>query len=115
MAIALTRELGRFVSEIRFDRLPAPAIAVAKLGFTDCIAVMIAGSAEPVATIARDVLAAKGTNGGANQGEARLLPSGDQVSALDAALINGSTATRAPCWCPRSSPRPRRSARRART
>ena len=86
MAIPLTRELGRFIAGIRYDQLPAPSIAVAKLGFTDCIAVMIAGSAEPVATIARDVLAAKG----ANQGEARLLPSGDQVSALDAALINGA-------------------------
>ena len=30
MATALTRELGRFVSKIRFDQLPPEAVAVAR-------------------------------------------------------------------------------------
>jgi 2-methylcitrate dehydratase PrpD len=85
MAIALTRELGRFVSEIRFDKLPADAVAVAKLGFTDCIAVMVAGSDEPVVKIARDVLVPK-----ASEPEARLVPSGERLSGADAALVNGT-------------------------
>jgi len=86
VAFPLTRELGKFVAGVRFDTLPPAAVKIAKLGFTDCVAVMIAGSGEPVVAIARDVLVAKG----ANQGEARLIPSGDQVSALDAALVNGA-------------------------
>jgi 2-methylcitrate dehydratase PrpD len=86
VAFPLTRELGKFVAGVRFDTLPPAAVKIAKLGFTDCVAVMIAGSGEPVVAIARDVLVAKG----ANQGEARLIPSGDQVSALDAALVNGT-------------------------
>ncbi|MEJ0070443.1 MAG: MmgE/PrpD family protein [Pseudomonadota bacterium] len=85
MAIALTRALGKFVSEIRYDQLPADAIAVAKLGFTDCIAVMVAGSDELVVKIARDVLVAK-----ASAPEARLVPSGERVSGADAALVNGT-------------------------
>jgi 2-methylcitrate dehydratase PrpD len=85
MATALTQELGRFVSAIRFDQLPPEAVAVAKLGFTDCIAVMIAGSDEPVVKIARDVLVSKtGTE------EARLVPSGERLSGADAALVNGT-------------------------
>ncbi len=86
MAFPLTRALGRFVAELRFDRLPPRAIAVAKLGFTDCVAVMIAGSGEPVVRIARDVLVAKG----ANDGEARLIPSGERIAGPDAALVNGT-------------------------
>jgi 2-methylcitrate dehydratase PrpD len=85
MATALTRELGRFVSKIRFDQLPPEAVAVAKLGFTDCVAVMVAGSDEPVVKIARDVLTAK--NG---PEEARLIPSGERLSGADAALVNGT-------------------------
>jgi 2-methylcitrate dehydratase PrpD len=85
MTVPLTRDLGRFVSSVTFDTLPAEAIAVAKLGFTDCIAVMIAGSGEPVARLARDVLAAKG-----GDPEARVVPSGERVAGPDAALINGA-------------------------
>ncbi len=85
MGIALTRALGKFVSEVTFDKLPAQAVAVAKLGFTDCVAVMVAGSSEPVARIAHEVLAAK-----TNTGEARLVPSGTRVSGPDAALVNGA-------------------------
>jgi len=85
MGIALTRALGKFVSEVTFDKLPPQAVAVAKLGFTDCVAVMVAGSTEPVARIAHEVLAAK-----TNTGEARLVPSGTRVSGLDAALVNGA-------------------------
>jgi len=85
MATPVTRELGRFLSEIRFDMLPPEAIAVAKLGFTDCIAVMVAGSDEPVVKIARAVLTPKH-----GEPEARLVPSGERLSGPDAALVNGA-------------------------
>jgi 2-methylcitrate dehydratase PrpD len=85
MGIALTRALGKFVSEVRFDKLPPQAVAVAKLGFTDCVAVMVAGSSEPVVRIAHETLAAK-----TNTGEARLVPSGTRLSGPDAALVNGT-------------------------
>jgi len=83
--VALTRELGRFVSQVRYEQLPEAAVAVAKLGFTDCVAVMVAGSSEPVVRIAHETLAAK-----TNAGEARLVPSGTRVSGPDAALVNGT-------------------------
>src|SRR5260221_13450376 len=83
MAIALTRELGKFVSSLRYDALPADATRVARLGFTDCIAVMIAGSDEPVVGLAREVLTATG-----GAGEARLIPSGALGSGPEAALVN---------------------------
>ena len=58
MPVSLTRDLGRFVSSISFDQLPPEAVAIAKLGFTDCIAVMIAGSAERTVELARSVVGA---------------------------------------------------------
>src|SRR5581483_8763800 len=67
------------------DMLPPEAIAVAKLGFTDCIAVMVAGSDEPVVKIARAVLTPKH-----GEPEARLVPSGERLSGPDAALVNGA-------------------------
>ena len=42
--MALTQDLGRFVSEVSFVRLPQGAADVARTGFIDCIATMIAGT-----------------------------------------------------------------------
>ncbi|MGB9647746.1 MAG: hypothetical protein WCB44_21900 [Stellaceae bacterium] len=44
--MALTRDLGRFVADVSFERLPAAAVDVARVGFIDCIATMIAGASE---------------------------------------------------------------------
>src|SRR5262250_954609 len=42
--LPLTQALGRFVADIAFARLPEAAVKTARLGFTDCIGTMIAGS-----------------------------------------------------------------------
>ncbi|NYT82813.1 MmgE/PrpD family protein [Alcaligenaceae bacterium] len=45
---ALTAELARFISALKFEDLPQAAIATARTGFVDCIGVMLAGADEPV-------------------------------------------------------------------
>jgi len=50
--MGLTREIGEFVAGLRFERLPPEGIGTVCLGFTDCIAVMVAGWNEPVSRIA---------------------------------------------------------------
>jgi 2-methylcitrate dehydratase PrpD len=79
----LTEALGRFVSEVSFERLPAAAIEVARQGFTDTIATMIAGAREPAPQILEKVLQAK-------TGAATLYFSGRRSSAPEAAWINGT-------------------------
>lgn len=52
--MALTREIGEFLSGMRFERVPEAAIRTVCTGFTDCVGVMMAGLAEPaVVTVAR--------------------------------------------------------------
>ncbi len=55
--MGLTAEVGLFLANVDFDRVPPEAVATAKLGFTDCIAVMIAGWDEPACEIIRSVTA----------------------------------------------------------
>src|SRR5215475_3292051 len=50
--MGLTQEIGEFVSGVRMDRLPPACIDTVCLGFTDCVAVMVAGWGEPVSRIA---------------------------------------------------------------
>src|SRR4029453_14016587 len=40
--------VGRFVADMSPARVPPAAVAIVKTGFTDCVAVMIAGWREPV-------------------------------------------------------------------
>lgn len=79
----LTQDLGRFAASVSFDRLPQEAVAVAKLGFTDTIATMIAGAHEPPPQILRRGLAPQG-------GEATLMFTGEHAPAPEAAWINGA-------------------------
>jgi len=53
MTAPLTRQLGRFVSALRYDSLPKAALDAVRTGFTDCIAVMQAGIDERVRLRAR--------------------------------------------------------------
>jgi 2-methylcitrate dehydratase PrpD len=85
MPAPLTRTLGQFVSGLTFDALPPAAIDVVRLGFTDCIATMLAGADEPVARIVRGSLGTRGA-----KGEARLAFGAERASAPDAALANGA-------------------------
>jgi 2-methylcitrate dehydratase PrpD len=84
MPAPLTRTLGEFVSALRFDGLPQAAVEVVRLGFTDCVAAMLAGAPEPVARIVREQLGTKSA-----RGEARLSFGAERASASEAALANG--------------------------
>src|SRR5690606_26323732 len=77
--------LGAGVAGIDFAGLPAAAVATAKTGFIDCIAVMVAGAGEPPVRILRDTLA---TDSGS--GEATLYFSERRMPAPAAAWINGT-------------------------
>jgi 2-methylcitrate dehydratase PrpD len=83
--MSLTRELGRFVTNVSFERLPAAAVDVARIGFIDCIATMIAGAGDPAPQLLREALRPAG-------GEATLYFSGDRAPAPEAAWINGTAS-----------------------
>jgi 2-methylcitrate dehydratase PrpD len=83
MPAPLTRSLGNFVAAIRYEDVPEPGLAAIRLGFTDCIAVMLAGMAEPAASIVRDQLGTRGV-----VAEASLYLGGETASAAEAALAN---------------------------
>jgi aconitate decarboxylase len=85
MPAPLTRSLGEFISALRFEALPQAAIEVVRLGFTDCVAAMLAGASEPVARIVRESLGTRGA-----KGEARLGFGAERASAPEAALANGT-------------------------
>ena len=87
MPAPLTRTFGRFAAELSFDALPPEAVAPVKVGFTDCIAVMLAGVREPVAQIVKTTLVRTDPNG-----EARIFLGHERASAVDAALANGAAA-----------------------
>jgi 2-methylcitrate dehydratase PrpD len=54
--MSLTEDLGRFVADVFFERLPAEAVEVARVGFIDCIATMIAGAGNPAPHLLRKAL-----------------------------------------------------------
>jgi 2-methylcitrate dehydratase PrpD len=84
---SLTAELGRFVSALALNDVPPEAQAVAKIGFTDCFGVMIAGAREPVVPLVDREMA--GADGSAL---ASLIPSLERRNVEDAALVNGVAA-----------------------
>ena len=85
MSIALTRELAGFVAGVRYRDIPAEAVSVIDMAFTDCIGVAIAGAIDPAPQLLKTMLAPAG-------GEATLLVGEGRASALDAAWINGTAA-----------------------
>ena len=79
----LTQSLGRFVAETVYEDLPQDAVEVARLGFVDTIATMIAGAQEPAPQLLRRTLRPP-------VGEASLYFSGETAPAPEAAWINGT-------------------------
>ncbi len=79
----LTQDLGRFVAGLSFENVPPEAVAVARTGFIDTIATMIAGAHDPAPQLLRRGLAPA-------QGPASLYFSGDSAPAPEAAWINGT-------------------------
>jgi 2-methylcitrate dehydratase PrpD len=81
MTAALTRDLARFVASLRYEQLPPEAVAMAKLGFIDSTATLLAGRDEPcVAVLQRTLDPAPG--------DAALFWGDVRVRAPEAAWIN---------------------------
>jgi 2-methylcitrate dehydratase PrpD len=81
--MSLTQDLGRFVADVSFERLPNEAADVARIGFIDCIATMIAGAGDPAPQLLRKALQPTG-------GDATLYFTGEHAPAPEAAWINGT-------------------------
>ncbi len=81
----LTRDLGGFVAGLQFQHLPAEAVDVARTGFIDTIATMIAGSQDEAPQLLKKALAPPA-------GEATLYFTGETAPAPEAAWINGTAA-----------------------
>ena len=81
--MALTQDLGRFVADLCSERLPQDAAEVARTGFIDCIATMIAGAPDPAPQLLRRALQP-------TDGEATLYFTGERSPAPEAAWINGT-------------------------
>jgi aconitate decarboxylase len=54
--MTLTQDLGRFIADVKFERLPGKAVEIARTGFTDCVATMIAGAQDPAPQLLRQAL-----------------------------------------------------------
>lgn len=85
MAHPLTRALGRFVGSAARHAIPPEAMATARLGFSDCIAVMVAGRNDDAPRLLAETLAPP-------EGPARLVVPGRTAPAPEAAWINGTAA-----------------------
>ena len=85
MPVALTRELGRFIAEARYQDIPKQAIAPIHTAFADTVCVMVAGAREPAPQLLKAMLAPAGD-------EAVLVGGEGRAGALDAAWINGTAA-----------------------
>src|SRR6266446_3968300 len=81
--MSLTQDLGRFVAGVSFERLPQEAADVARTGFVDSIAAMIAGAGDPAPQLLRKALQQP-------DGDATLYFSGEKCPAPEAAWINGT-------------------------
>jgi 2-methylcitrate dehydratase PrpD len=81
--MALTQELGRFVANLTFEKLPAEAVEIARTGFIDTIATMIAGANDEAPQLLRKGLQPP-------PGPASLYFSGETAAAPEAAWINGA-------------------------
>src|SRR5688572_28303041 len=77
-------ELAKRITALRFEDLPPEAVHWAKVGILDTVGVTLAGSADPSATIVAGVLSSGGLS--------LLLGTSKRVSALDAALVNGTAS-----------------------
>ena len=83
--MTMANELAQRITALTFDNLPPAAIHWAKVGILDTVGVTLAGSADPSATIVARAL-------GSAPGPALVFGSGQRISALDAALINGTAS-----------------------
>ncbi len=83
----LIEKLSQFVTQVRYEDLPAKEIEWAKLALTDFIAVSYPGASMPVAQNVRAFL-----NDSPRKGNATLIGTGCRADAADAALFNGTAS-----------------------
>lgn len=83
----ITRQSAEFVAGISHAALPDRCVEAAKIGFVDCIGVMIAGAGEEPVRIVSAMAPTSLQNDAAPE-----IPSGRNLSAADAALVNGVAA-----------------------
>jgi 2-methylcitrate dehydratase PrpD len=83
----ITRQTANFVANLKPTDLPDQCLEAARVGIADCVGVMIAGSREQPVRIVSAMLAASTQNDGAPE-----IPSGRNLAAPDAALVNGVAA-----------------------
>lgn len=84
---SIAESLARFVKEYSFKELPDDIVSQARLSILDLIGVTIRGSLQESTQIARDLVLACGSGL-----QSTLLGTGQKVSALDAAFVNGISA-----------------------
>lgn len=83
----ITQRIAESIRAIRFERLPAPAVEVAKHCFLDWLGVTLAGSREPASRILQAEAKAQG---GAAQ--STVVGTGEKTSYAWAALLNGTAS-----------------------
>jgi 2-methylcitrate dehydratase PrpD len=83
----ITEILASFVREYSFAELPEDVVSRAKTSILDLIGVAVRGSLQESTRIARDLVLACGSGP-----QSTLLGTGQKVSALDAAFVNGASA-----------------------
>jgi 2-methylcitrate dehydratase PrpD len=85
--LGLTRQTAEFVASLTPDAIPASCTEGARVGITDCVAVMIAGASEEAPRLVAAMVPASTSNEGAPE-----IPAGRNLSAPDAAFVNGVAA-----------------------
>ena len=87
MSVPLTELVAQFVAHGRDVAIPPASMEVARLGFTDCLGVMLAGRDEPAVSCLSDHVRAQGATA-----RARLASGGGRVSMVQAGLVNATAA-----------------------
>ena len=87
MPAPLTALYADFVARAGAMAMPAVSLEVARLGFTDCVGVMLAGAGEPACLRLRAHVLGQGAHP-----RARLAGCGERASAVQAALLNSTAA-----------------------
>jgi 2-methylcitrate dehydratase PrpD len=83
----LTQQTAQFAAALSPGALPAPCREAARIGIADCVGVMIAGAGEEAVRLVAGMVSASTSNEGAPE-----IPSGRNLSAADAGLVNGVAA-----------------------
>jgi 2-methylcitrate dehydratase PrpD len=84
---ALTTDIATFVATVSPGSMPARANFGARIGMLDCVGTMIAGADEEAVKLVAKIVPTSTTNDGAPE-----IPNGRNLSASDAALVNGVAA-----------------------